>query len=135
MIREATSEDWMRTGLAVLLAAGCLAGCSSLSCELPQDPGMTAEAAWRPVPLRADNRSGPSRPAADDVETVGSIPGGAQGVSADRSGPVIRDSKLFSSKEDSRPWPLAGSPEARKQDEDDKRREHEISTVVNICHC
>jgi hypothetical protein len=135
MIREAPLEDWMRTALVVILAAGCLAGCSSLSCELPQDPGMTADAAWRPVPLRADNLSGPARLPADDVETVGSIPSGPQGALANRSRAGGRDSKLFSSKEDSRPWPLAGSPEALKQEEDDKRREREISAVVNICHC
>ena len=94
---------------------------------------MASYAGWRPV--RSSNSGGAARLPADDVETVGSIPGGLQGVSANRSGPVIRDSKLFSSTEDSRPWPLAGSPEARKQEEDDKRREREISAVVNICHC
>ena len=139
MIREAPSDEWMRNGLILLLAAGCLAGCSSVSCKLPNDAAMVTAAVAAPASSWTENGKGPARLSGDDVETVGSIPGGPQKASeiipVYPPGISAKDSKLFSPAEDSRPWPLAGSPEARKQDEYDKRREREISTVVNICHC
>ena len=129
----------MSKGLALLLAAGCLAGCSNLSCELPDATsgmalGEASRAAWVRPP-RAQVRT-----QADDVDVVGSIPRNndvSNGRQASRrpSEFILKDPKLFSEAEDKRPWPLAGSTEAKKQDEEDAKRDREISKVVNICHC
>jgi hypothetical protein len=70
-----------------------------------------------------------------DVEIVGSIPTGPHAfrqINREREDRIPNRSLLGKT---GALGPMAGSPETLKRQEDDRRREGEISTVISICHC
>jgi len=129
----------MKAALGAVFAAGCLAACSNLSCDLPNDVSAVPLGA-RAQAIRSSIQVTPALESGADPETVGSIPSNSGGLRSESTGRLpsqfsLRDRKLFSTSEDARPWPLAGTPEAKRQDDEDQQREREISRVVKICHC
>jgi hypothetical protein len=133
----------MQRAMTVLTSALLLAGCSSLSCELPEAKSATSVGSsshYSSVqPQRSLGYSAQTR--AEDDDIVGSIPPDSAKAATKPGAPnrnsvfVLENPKLFSATEDRRPWPFAGSPEANKQEEEDERREREINKVVEICRC
>ena len=133
----------MQKAMTVLISALLLAGCSSLSCDLPEANSVSSvRSSFHYSSVRPERSPGSSAQAhAKDDEIVGSIPPDSAkavtepGAPNRTSGFVLKNPKLFSATEDRRPWPLVGSPEAKMQEEEDERREREVRKVVEICRC
>jgi hypothetical protein len=133
----------MRRAMTVLISAVSLAGCSSLSCSLPEAStayGVRSNSHYSSVqPER--NLDSSVRARVKDGDIVGSIPPDSAKAVTELGAPnrnsvfVLKNPKLFSAIEDHRPWPIVGSPEAKTQDEEDERREREVKKVVEICRC
>ena len=133
----------MRETMTVLTSALLLAGCSSLSCDLPEANSARSvrSNSYYSAIQSERNPDSPARIHAGDDDVVGSIPPDSAravteiGVPNRNSAFIIKNPKLFSTAEDHRPWPLVGSPEAKKQEEEDERREREVKKIVEICRC
>ena len=133
----------MQRAMMVLTSALLLAGCSILSCDLPEAnsaSSVRSSSHYSSVqPERSLGSSAHARAKDDDI--VGSIPADSAravtepGAANRNSVFVLENPKLFSTREDHRPWPLVGSPEAKKQEDEDERREREVKKVVEICRC
>jgi len=133
----------MQRAMMVLTSALLLAGCSSLSCDLPEaNSASSARSSSHYSSVQPEGSLGSfarSQAKADDV--VGSISPDSEkavtelGATNRNSVFVLKNPKLFSATDDHRPWPLVGSPEAKTQEEEDERREREVKKVVEICRC